>query len=367
MKIIKFGKSTISDQASCYVIAEIGHNHQGNLKVAVDMIKTAASCGTQAVKFQKRNNKTLYTKAMYDKPYDNEDSFGMTYGEHRDFLEFGWDEYVILKKCAEENNVEFMCTAFDFESVDFLERLGISSYKLASGDLTNIPLIEYIAKLNKPIFLSTGAANLEEVRRAYVTVTKYHDQICFLHTVCAYPAEYSDLNLNVITTLKREFPNVLVGYSGHDNGILAAVIARMLGACVIEKHFTINHAWKGTDHKFSLEPEGLRKQIRDLKRFELSLGDGKKSCKDIEVSAKIKMGKSLYAKRALKAETVLTKDHIAIKSPAGGLQPYFLDKIIGMRLKKNLAEDDMIQMEALICNETISQKKNRAARPIKTT
>lgn len=345
MKILKFGKSTIIDKGSCYLIAEIGHNHQGNLKVALDMIKVAADCGVDAVKFQKRDNKNLYTKIMYSKPYDNENSFGLTYGEHREFLEFGWDEYAALKKCAQESNVEFMCTAFDFESVDFLEKLGITSYKLASGDLTNTPLLEYIAKLNKPMFVSTGAATLEEIHIAYDAIHKHNNKLCFLHTTCTYPTNYEDLNLLAIKTLREEFPDAIVGYSGHDNGILASTIAYMLGATVIEKHFTINHSWKGTDHKFSLEPEGMRKQIRDLRRIDAAFGNGEKRVNDYEADAKRKMGKSLYAKRALQAGYVLTEKDIVIKSPAGGLPPYYLNNIVGKKLLVDLAEEAFILLE----------------------
>jgi len=347
MKKIEFGKSIILQNGPCYVIAEIGHNHQGNLKIALDMIKKAAECGVNAVKFQKRDNKTLYTKAMYNKPYDNPDSFGLTYGEHREFLEFDWDEYVTLKKYAEENNVEFMCTAFDFSSVDFLEKLGITSYKIASGDLTNIPLIEYIAKTGKPIFLSTGGGTIEEIRMAYETICKYHDKVCIMHATCGYPTDYPDLNLSAITTLKKEFPNAIIGYSGHDNGILAAVVAYMLGATVAEKHFTMNHSWKGTDHKFSLEPEGMRKQVRDLRRIDVMLGDGKKILRDFEKDAKMKMGKSLYASRNLTSGHILSYDDIAIKSPGGYLSPAYFFKIIGKRLKVSVQEDEPIFLEML--------------------
>lgn len=344
---ITIGRNIISKNSSPFIIAEIGHNHQGNLKVALDMIKIAASCGVDAVKFQKRDNKTLYTKAMYNKPYDNEDSFGLTYGEHREFLEFGWEECVALKKCAEENNLEFICTAFDLNSVDFLEKLGVTSYKVASGDLTNTTLLEYIAKLNKPIFLSTGASTLEESHIAYDTICKYHDKICLLHTTCAYPTDYPDLNLMAIKTLNKEFPDTIIGYSGHDNGILAAVIAYMLGATVVEKHFTINHSWKGTDHKFSLEPEGLRKQVRDLKRVDIMMGDGKKIIRDFEMNAKIKMGKSLYTAKDLSAGHILTAKDITIKTPGGGLAPYYLNIIIGQKLRVSLPEESMISLEHL--------------------
>lgn len=357
---IEIGRCVISNNSPCFVIAEIGHNHQGNLKVALDMIKTAAECGVNAVKFQKRNNRILYTKAMYDRPYDNEDSFGLTYGEHREFLEFKWEDYVALKKCAKENGIEFMCTAFDFESVDFLEKLGITSYKLASGDLTNLPMLKYIAKLGKPIFLSTGAATLEEIHMAYDTILKYNKQLCFLHTTCIYPADYSNLNLRFIQTLKKEFPRAIAGYSGHDNGILAAVIAYMLGAVVVEKHFTINRSWKGTDHKFSLEPEGLRKQVRDLRRVDISLGDGKKIILDAEMNAKTKMGKSLYASRAVTAGQVLKAADVAIKSPAGGLAPYYIDKIIKRKLRVDLPQESLISLEHLEITDGKTKKVKKS-------
>ena len=345
MKTIGFGKSTISDQGPCYVIAEIGHNHQGNLKVAMDMVKAAADCGVDAVKFQKRDNKALYNKAMYNKPYDNENSFGLTYGEHREFLEFEWDDYVVLKELAEEKNVEFMCTAFDFNSVDFLEKLGITSYKVASGDVTNIPLLECIAATKKPVFMSTGASTLDETRMAYEAICKYHDEICLLHAVCSYPAQYSDLNMRVIETLKTEFPNAIIGYSGHDNGILAASLAYMLGANVVEKHFTLNHSWKGTDHKFSLEREGMRKQVRDLRRIDKCMGDGVKCVQDCEIQAKQKMGKALYTHRDLPVGHILSREDVEVKSPGDGLPPYRIQSIMGRKLKVSLPQETSISME----------------------
>lgn len=342
-----FGRSRVSEDSPCYVIAEIGHNHQGSIETALEMIKVAAECGVQAVKFQKRDNKTLYTKEMYSKPYENENSYGATYGLHRERLEFGRKEYEALKRCADENNVELMSTAFDFPSADFLEELGISSYKIASGDLTNVPLLAYIAKLGKPMFISTGAATLEEVRIAYETVLEYNDQLCLLHCTAGYPSDYPQLNLRVIETFKKEFPRAIIGYSGHDNGILAAVIAYLLGARVVEKHFTLNRAWKGTDHKFSLEPAGLRKQVRDLRRVDASLGDGKKMLQDFEKDARMKMGKGIYTSRSLSAGTVIAASDICLKSPGNGIAPYRMRDIIGKRLKTDLKEETILSWENL--------------------
>jgi N-acetylneuraminate synthase/sialic acid synthase len=358
LRQIEFGKSIVSENGPCYVIAEIGHNHQGDLSKALEMVQAAARSGVDAVKFQKRDNQVLYTRAMYEKPYENENSYGSTYGEHREHLELKWDDYVALKICAEKNGVEFMCAPFDLESVDFLERLGITSFKFASGDITNIPLIEYAAKKNKPIFLSTGACRLEEITVAYETVLKYHSNLCLLHCICEYPAEYTHLNLKVIPEFKKRFPKAIIGYSSHDNGILAPVIAYMLGARVLEKHFTLNRAWKGTDHKFSLEPEGMRKQVRDLRRVEQMLGSGIKTIAEYEKDVRDKMGKSLYAKRALKAGHVLRPEDIAIKSPGGGLEPSCLDKVIGQTLSSDLPFETALSWEHFQSADRIGRDQN---------
>jgi len=347
MNSFSFGRSKVAEKGSCYIIAEIGHNHQGDLETGMEMIKIAASSGVQAVKFQKRDNKSLYTKAFYDKPYDNENSYGATYGEHREFLEFGMQEYMELKKCAEENGVEFMATAFDLSSVDFLEELGVTSYKTSSSDLTNTPLLEYMSKKGKPMFVSTGAASLEEIHIAYNVISKYNDKVCLMHCTAGYPTEYHDLNLKVIETLKKEFPNIIIGYSGHDNGVLAPVIAYMLGATVIEKHFTLRRAMKGTDHKFSLEPPGLLKQVRDLRRVDIAMGDGKRILYAFEKEARIKMGKGIYTSKPLSAGTIITMDGISFKTPANGTPPYMVDKILGKRLKVDLAEELPIPMKYL--------------------
>ena len=347
-KEIRFGKSVVSEKGPCYVIAEIGHNHQGELAKALEMIRVAARSGANAVKFQKRHNRNLYTAEMYDKPYENENSYGRTYGEHREKLEFGWEEYVELKRCAEESGVEFMCAPFDRDSVDFLEKLGITSFKFASGDLTNLPLIEYAARLGKPLFLSTGAATLDEIRKTYQTVLKHGVPMCIFHCVCEYPAEYGNLNLRLIETFKKEFPEAIIGYSSHDNGILAPVIAYAMGAVVLEKHFTLNRAWKGTDHKFSLEPEGLRKQVRDLRRYDVMLGDGQKVVRDYEKPIRVKMGKSLYTARALKSGHRLSDADLVIKTPGGaGFMPYELGRVVGRRLRSDVSEETLLREEHL--------------------
>ncbi len=348
MKQITIGNTVITEEGPAYFIAEIGHNHQGNLEKAEEMIVVAAKCGVQAVKLQKRDNRSLYTKAFYDRPYDNENSYGATYGEHREFLEFGAGQYAHLKRLANQHGVEFLATAFDQPSADFLEDIGVNVYKIASGDLTNTPLLAYIAKLGKPMIVSTGASTLREVRRAHDTVRQYNDQLVFLHCVARYPAEYADLNLRRISLLQREFPDVLVGYSDHHPGIEPVGFARMLGAVVFEKHFTLNRGWKGTDHGFSLEPTGLQKQIELLQHIPIALGREDVEMQSFESDPRRKMGKSLYTARPLKAGHILTMADIVLKTPADGLPPYCLEEIIGQTLVTDLNEETLIRPESLV-------------------
>ena len=330
-----------------FVIAEIGHNHQGSVDKARAMFLAAKDAGVNAVKLQKRSNRTLYTKALYDQPYDNEHSYGATYGEHREALEFKRDDYVLLQKVANELDLMFFATPFDFESVDFLAELDMPAYKIASGDLNNTPLQKYIAKLGKPIFLSTGGGTLDDIRRACDTILPINPQLCVLHCTASYPADAEDMNLMVIPTLMAEFPDQVIGLSDHENGINAATLAYMLGARVFEKHFTWNRAWKGMDHSFSLEPEGLRKLIRNLKRIPIMLGDGQKRPLPSETKPLKKMGKSLVAATDLPAGHRLTEKDVAIRSPSGGLPPFEYDRVVGKVLRAPLLRDDLLLFENL--------------------
>jgi sialic acid synthase len=335
-----------------YVIAEIGHNHQGNVEKCKELFRAAKNCGAHAVKLQKRDNRSLFTKEAYHKPYDNPNSFGETYGSHREFLEFGWDEYVELRRFAAELGLDFLSTAFDIPSADFLEKLGIPAYKIASGDLKSIPLLKHVARFGKPMFVSTGGATMEDVRRAYEAITPINRKLCIMQCTAGYPPEWSELNLRVIETFRKEFADIVIGFSSHDNGIAMAVAAYMLGARAIEKHFTLNRAMKGTDHAFSLEPVGLTKMVRDLRRLRIALGDGIKQTYDSEKTPLIKMGKSLVAARDLPKGHVLTAEDIVMKSPGGGLPPYELDKLIGRKLCTDVGEDEPLSYSQCLNVET---------------
>ncbi|MCC7359764.1 MAG: N-acetylneuraminate synthase family protein [Anaerolineales bacterium] len=345
---IQIGNRGIGADSPCFVIAEIGHNHQGSLERAKEMLVAAHECGVDAVKLQKRNNRRLYTRAMYNKPYENENSYGATYGEHREYLEFGQAEYEALAELAHQLGLEFFATAFDFESADFLQALGVPAFKIASGDLNNVPLLRHVAGFQKPMIVSTGGGTLADVRRAYEAILPINAQLCLLQCTAAYPAAMEDLNLRVIPAFEREFPAAVIGFSSHDNGIAMPLIAYALGARVIEKHFTLDRAWKGTDQAFSLERPGMQRLVRDLHNARRAMGDGLKLPHPTEIGPLQKMGKKLVAARDLPAQHRLVRSDIAIKSPAdGGLPPYELDHVIGRILTKPVAEDDNLGWEAL--------------------
>lgn len=344
---LTIGKHEIGDHTGCYVIAEIGHNHQGSLEKARELFKAAQEAGAHAVKLQKRDNRGLYTRAAYNKPYDNENSFGATYGEHREFLEFGLHEYKELQAYAKELGVDFFSTAFDLASANFLEGLDVPAYKIASGDLKSTPLLKHVASFGKPMIVSTGGAEIDDVQRAYDTIMPINPQLAILQCTAGYPAAFEELDLRVIATYRERFPAAVVGFSSHDNGIAMPVAAFMLGSRIVEKHFTLNRASKGTDHAFSLEPLGLKKMVRDLDRTFKAMGNGTKKIYDSERAPIIKMGKSLVIARDLPAGHVLRAEDIVMKSPGGGIPPYELDKVLGRVTLKDLYEDDFLSFEVL--------------------
>lgn len=338
----------IGNSERCYVIAEIGHNHQGSLETAKEMIISAKQCGADAVKLQKRSNKKLFTRYLYQSSYNNENSYGPTYGEHREALEFSVSQFRELSEFCKQHQITFFATAFDFESADQLEDVGVPFYKLASADLHNTPLQRYIARFGKPIILSTGGGTMEDVRRAYDTIMPINPQLVLLQCTASYPVEqYSEMNLRVIETYRKEFPDCVVGLSDHESGIAMALVAYALGARVIEKHFTLNRAWRGTDHAFSLAPVGMQKLVRNLKRAGLALGDGVKQRYPSEEKPLLKMSKQIVAARDLPAGHVLTEADLALKSPGGGTPPYEMDNLVGRRTLVALQEDQGVSLDAV--------------------
>jgi N-acetylneuraminate synthase/sialic acid synthase len=329
----------------CYVIAEIGHNHQGRIDVAKQLVAAAKEAGADAVKLQKRDNATLYTRAFATQPYAHENSFGRTYGEHREALELDRDEYRELQEFAAGLGITLFATAFDHASADFLAALDMPAYKLASGDLRNLPLLRHVASLGKPVLFSTGGGVFEDVCRAYETLREVNEDVVVLQCTAGYPSEWAELDLRVVATYQEAFPDAVVGYSGHDSGIAMAVVAYTLGARVVEKHFTLNRAMRGTDHAFSLEPSGLRKLVRDLRRTEVALGSPVKRCHPSEVMPIRKMSKKIVAARALEVGHVLAAEDFAFRSPGDGLPPADVELLVGGTLLRALDADEPLSLD----------------------
>ena len=294
------------------------------------------------MKLQKRDNKSLYTKKFFNEKYDNRNSYGETYGLHREALEFGKKEYKELQSYANEIGIDLFATPFDLNSVDFLSDLNMPAYKIASADLNNTILQQEIATQNQPIFLSTGGGSLDEVKRARDNICKFNTNLAILHCTASYPVEIKDMNLNVVKTYLKEFPKNVIGLSDHENGIDAATVAYMLGARVFEKHFTLSRGSKGTDHAFSLEPVGLKQLIRNLKRIPKLLGSYEKKLLDSEKAPLFKMQKSIVAIKNLKKGSVISREDLDIKSPGGGLPPYKINEIIGKKLKREIKFEEII-------------------------
>jgi sialic acid synthase len=352
-RIFQIGNRTVSDDSPSFVIAEVGHNHQGDLEKCKAIFKAAAASGADAVKLQKRDNKTLFTREMYDSPYHSENAYGTTYGEHREALEFDRAQYVELGDYAKSLGLIFFSTAFDERSAEFLESINCGAYKIASGDLNNTALLEVVANFGKPMIISTGGATLAEATRAYDTIMPINQNLCMLQCTSGYPAPYEELNLRVIETFRREFPDIVIGLSSHDSGIAMPLVAYMLGARVFEKHFTLNRTWKGSDQAFSLEPSGLRRVVRDLERTRVALGDGVKQPYESEAAPLNKMVKRIVAARKLKAGTMLSMQDLEFRIPAtakitvDALHPALVDDLIGRKLLRDIETEELVTLAAV--------------------
>ena len=275
----------IADDEPCYVIAELGNNHGGDVATAHKMIDLAATAGAHAVKFQRRDNLNLYSQALLNAPYENENSYGPTYGAHRLALELPLRVYPDLIQHAHDRGVACLCTAFDEASAEDLAAVHIDGIKIASGGATDMALLERVALLGLPTIISTGGCLEQDILAAHQVVP----HAAMLHCTASYPCDWPVLNLRYLSELRMMLPYTVIGWSGHDNGIAMAMVAYAFGARIIEKHFTFSRAAKGTDHAFSLEPAGFTKLCRDLARAHVALGDGVKRYYDSEKKPIAKM------------------------------------------------------------------------------
>lgn len=278
MKQVKIGKSWVGDGHPTYVVGEIGINHNGDLGIARKLIDCAALAGADAVKFQKRTVDVVYTKEELERVRDN--PFGPTNGDLKRGLEFGHDQYQSIHTYSESHGIAWFASCWDEASVDFMERFAPPAYKIASASLTDDNLLRHHRQTKRPIILSTGMSTMAQIDHAVEVLGT--DDLVILHATSTYPAKVADLNLKVIPVLRERY-GVPVGYSGHETGLASTLAAVALGACMVERHVTLDRAMWGTDQAASVEPQGLMKLVRDIRNVEAALGDGVKRIIDDEV------------------------------------------------------------------------------------
>ena len=329
---------------SIYIIAEAGVNHNGSFELAKKMVDEAKAAGADCIKFQTFVSKNLVSKtagkAAYQKKTTDADESQLDMLKN---LELSFAEFAALKAYCETKKIDFLSTAFDFESIDFLESLGMEIWKIPSGEITNLPYLMRIAKTGKAVILSTGMSTLEEVETA-VDVLKANGAgtITLLHCTTEYPAAYAHVNLNAMETMQKVF-DLPVGYSDHTQGIEISIAAAALGAVVIEKHFTLDKNMKGPDHRASLEPAQLKAMVSAVRHVEVALGNGRKEPSSEEVQTCKVARKSITAKcRILKGEC-FTSENLTVKRPGTGINPMKWFDVIGQRADRDYEEDDRIE------------------------
>jgi len=347
-RTFRLPNKNLNEKSPAFIIAEIGINHQGSVDIAKKLILKAKECGADAVKFQKRSISRILTKAGLDMSYENRNSFGKTYGEHKRALELTKDNYKELKNFTEQTGLFFSASGWDEESIDFLMEIDIPFFKMASADLSNFPLLEHTAKKGKPIILSTGMADINLVKNALNLVQKHNTNIAILQCTSTYPAQFNEINLNVIKSYLDIFPDNIVGYSGHELGISIPGVAVAMGAKIIEKHFTLDRTMKGGDHAASLEPLGFSKMVRDIRHIEDAMGDFDKKLQDSEKPILKKLGKSIVTAKNIKKGEKITFDMLTTKGPGNGVSPTKYNDIIGKKLKYDHLKDVVIKDESVI-------------------
>ena len=340
---IKIAERVVGDGKPTFIIAEAGINHNGDVELAKRLIDVAVKAGADAVKFQTFKAEEVTTKYAPKAEYQikNTDSDESQY-EMVKKLELDESDFREIRDYARRKNIVFLSTPFDFESVDFLDELGVPAFKVSSTDLTNIPFLEYVAEKGKPIILSTGMGTLGEVERAVNAIKSTgNEKIVLLHCVTDYPAKFECLNLRVIQTLRNAF-KLPVGFSDHSLGVYAPIAAVALGAVVIEKHFTLDKTLPGPDHKASLEPEELMEMVKAIRLVEAALGDGVKRPTPEEEKIKIAARRSIVARVRIPKGTIISEDMLSFKRPGIGLSPEYYRKLIGRRARKDIEEDELI-------------------------
>jgi N-acetylneuraminate synthase len=344
---VKISDRMIGEEEPCFIIAEAGVNHNGSLKLAEKLINAAKDAGADAVKFQTFHAEEIVSlrtkKAVYQHRAKEKTQYGMLKA-----LELSFDEFRELKKYCNNRSIEFISTPYDIKSVEFLNEMGVNRFKVASADIINKPLIEAIAKTKKQIILSMGMATLGEIERTISRINDFgNEDIVLLHCTTSYPTPYEQVNMNVLGMLKKAF-GLPVGYSDHTLGIEIPIMAVSLGAEVIEKHFTLDRTMEGPDHFASLEPDELKKMVEAIRNIEKAFGSGRKEITDEEKNNIFFMRRSVHASKDMEQGEIIKENNIKITRPFDGIEPWFLDIILGKKIKIKVKKDETIKWEDLV-------------------
>ncbi|MEE9379247.1 MAG: N-acetylneuraminate synthase [Candidatus Lokiarchaeia archaeon] len=347
MRDIQINGKTIGAQAPVFLIAEAGVNHNGDLNNAKKLIDIAAKSNVDSIKFQTFITEKLITKFVPKVEYqkittDDKENFYEMIKKY----ELSKDEFRILKEYSAKKGIIFLSTPFDETSVEWLEELNVPAYKIGSGDMNNFPLLKLICSKKKPILLSTGIATLNEVKESINFIkSRGIEDIVILQCTTSYPAPYKEINLNVIDTYRKEFPNMIIGFSDHSIGIEASIGAVAKGVKVIEKHFTLDKNMEGPDHKASMDPKELIKWVNAIRKIEIALGSYEKKPSKTELEIAKIARKSIISVKNLKPGDVIQAEDIIIKRPGYGIPPKEYENIIGKKVINSISKDSIIRWE----------------------
>lgn len=328
-----------------YIIAEAGVNHNGDIEIAKKMIDVASEAGVDCIKFQTFKADKLVVKNAPTAEYQMQSTGTNSQFDMLKKLELSFDSFRSLKEYALDRGVDFCSTAFDNESIEFLYDLGLKFWKIPSGELTNVPYIEKIAKYNMPIIMSTGMAEISEIDYIVNLIRKYNDnELIILHCNTEYPTPFQDVNLSAMDVLKERYA-VKVGYSDHTKGIEVPIAATALGAKVIEKHFTLNRNMEGPDHKASLEPNELKKMVESIRNIEKAIGNKVKFVTESESKNKSVARKSIVAAKQIKKGEIFTAENLSVKRPGTGISPLKWHDILGKKSQFDYDKEELIKLE----------------------
>ena len=345
MKNLKIGNININKN-KCIIIAEAGVNHNCNLRMAERLIKEAKKNGADIIKFQTyKADKLSVKKTPRFWNWDGElVKEGTQYDSYKRLDGFNEPEYKILKKLCKKYQIQFMSTPFDNEAVDMLDRIGVSAFKIASCDITNFPLLKKVAQKKKPMFVSTGASNIEEIKKALSYISRFNKKICLMQCTMSYPTKPEDANLLALNDFKKNFKNVSLGLSDHTLGYKIAAASVLLGVRAIEKHYTYNKGLKkSADHWLSINSLELKKLREDVDLLVSACGDGKKKVLKCEHLTKKLARRSLVAKKFIKKGERITENSLIPKRPGTGISPDHISSVIGKKAKRNIQKDTVLK------------------------